>query len=169
MKRISFYEEDIASGFAIIVTAAFILIAAFFLGISMYQAIYGPVGDAPAPNRHYTLMFLVFAGTALIVSNLRKLRIRIDEQGFRAAYGIFRQEYSWDDIESIAIDTASVFRYGGWGIRYTCVKGLWRRGYTVIGAPRVALALRAGRFRQFAFSTNRPEEVVRRIDEHLRG
>ncbi|MHB9027432.1 MAG: hypothetical protein ACYC9O_01545 [Candidatus Latescibacterota bacterium] len=167
MKKMSLYEESIAFGFVTFIVAVFILIAVFFCGMIIYQTVSGLVGDNPAPNWYFGLMFLIFAGSAVILANLRTLRIRIDERGFRANYGIFRQEYDWDAIESAAIDTASFFRYGGFGIRYTRAEGYWRRGYTLIGAPRVVLTLRRGTFRQFAFSTHRPEEVVRVIGEYL--
>lgn len=169
MNKNPVYEETVPFGFVAWIVVLFALLAVFFIGLFMYQAFLGPIGDTPAPNGYFAFMFLVFAASALIISNMRALRIRIDERGFRAAYGIFRQEYGWDVIQSVTIDTVSFLRYGGFGIRYTRAEGHWRRGYTVMGAPRVVLTLKRGAFRQFAFSTHRPEEVARVIGEYIQN
>lgn len=169
MARHDTYEESLPSTLIFLVLGIMVLLAAFFLALLGYQVAVGPVGADPAPNWYFAVMFLVFAGTSVLVYNLRRLDIRIDDRGVRVRFGVFRQEYAWGDIISAEADHASWFRYGGWGIRFTRVEGYWRRGYTVIDAPRVVLTVRRGYVRQFAFSTKRPEDVLRVIGKRIAG
>ncbi len=162
------FEETIPFRFMTFTLVIFILFATFFAGLFIYQIIIGSFGNNTAPDWYFAFMFLTMAGATLIISNMRKLRIHIDARGIRASFGCFHQEYDWDAVVSADRDNATFLRYGGWGIRYTRADGCWRRGYIVTGAPRVALTLNRGWFRQFAFSTNRPEEVMRVIGKHQR-
>ncbi len=169
MSRDTVYKESLPSPFISLILGIMVLLAALFLFLFGRQVLSGPIGRNPAPDWYYMLMFLVFAGTTVLLLNLQRLDIRIDAGGVLVRFGAFRQEYAWEDIVSAGPDQASVVRYGGWGIRFTRAEGFWRRGYTVINAPRVVLTLRQGRFRQFAFSTNRPDAVLEAIREYLRG
>jgi len=102
-------------------------------------------------------MFLLFLG---VVINFSRLSIRITHLSVKVSYGIFRHIVTRENVEDCYLDEASIIRYGGWGIRIGKVQGRWRLVYNVIGAPRVVLSLKKGRFKEFVFSTEKPEEVM---------
>ncbi|MBZ9571784.1 hypothetical protein KJA15_00360 [Patescibacteria group bacterium] len=133
-----------------------------FLFVLVYQILVGPVGTRPASNWFFLLMFLLFLGVTI---NFSRLSIRITHLSVKVSYGIFRHIITWENIKNCYLDEASIIRYGGWGIRIGRVKGKWRLVYNVIGAPRVVLLLKKGRFKEFVFSTEKPEEVMNIIRE----
>ncbi len=128
-----------------------------FLFVLVYQILVGPIGTYPAPNWFFLLMFLLFLG---VVINFSRLSIRITHLSVRISYGIFKHIIPWENVEDCYLDEVSTMRYGGWGIRIGRVRGKWRLVYNVIGAPRVVLSLKKGKFKEFVFSTEKPEEVM---------
>jgi len=78
-----------------------------------------------------------------------------------------KKTISWGNIEGCYLDEASGLGYGGWGIRLARIKGRWRSVYNVIGYPVIVLELSTGKFREFAFSTNNPQEVLRIVGQKI--
>lgn len=106
----------------------------------------------------FLLMFLVFLGVTI---NFSRLSVKMTSRFIIVGYGVFQHAIPWKDVEDCYLDEASAIRYGGWGIRIGRFKGKWRLVYNVIGSPRVVLLLKEGRFREFVFSTKKPEEVIK--------
>jgi len=155
MQGDNLYEEKISSKWWM--TSILTAFTAGFLFILVYQILVGPIGTRPAPNWFFLLMFLLFLG---VVINFSRLSIRITYLSVKVSYGIFRHIITWENVEDCYLDEASTISYGGWGIRIGRVQGRWRLVYNVIGAPRVVLSLKKGKFKEFVFSTEKPEEVM---------
>ncbi len=154
------YEETI---FAKWMTVIFTVITIIPFSVFAYQLLTGPIGADPAPDILLLGLSLLFFGLTL---NFRKLKINISSEGISTGYGIFKSTISWDEVEEVNLDKTSTARYGGWGIRISRVEGNWRLVYNVIGGPRVVVSSKNGFFKDLAFSTKNPEEVMEIIKDN---
>ena len=159
MQENKIYEEKI---FSKLFTGIFVLIPIIFLFLLSYQALIEPIGAHPAPNWFFLLMFLFFLG---ITINFSRYSLKMTSNAIKVSYGLSKHSILWNNIADCYLDTTSIRSYGGWGIRVANVNGQWRLGYNVVGYPRVLLSLKQGRFREFVFSTNNPEEVIKIIKQ----
>ena len=160
MQGDNLYEEKIPSKQWM--TGILTVFTAGFLFVLVYQILVGPIGTRPASNWFFLLMFLLFLGVTI---NFSRLSIKITHLSVRVSYGIFRHIIPWENVKDCYLDEASTISYGGWGIRIGRVKGRWILVYNVIGAPRVVLSLKKGKFKEFVFSTEKPEEVMNIIKQ----
>jgi hypothetical protein len=110
--------------------------------------------------------FLIILLVAIIATFWR-LTIRISPESIAVGYGRITRQIPWENVESCYLDETSAIYYGGFGIRFARIRGKWRMVYNIIGTPRVVLSLKAGRFREFVFSTKNPEEVLRIINDRI--
>lgn len=147
MKHDEIYNEVIPFLAGKVVVVMMAIISVVFLALSI-------------SNLYFLVMSLIFIGVTVLVSNFRTLTISIDKSSITASYGRISYRIAMDNIESAFVDTNPGIVYGGWGIRMARIKGRSALIYNVIAKPRVVLALRAGRFAQFAFSTRHPDEVI---------
>ena len=154
------YEENLPFPLITVVTAVILLIALLMLALFVVQLVSGPIGNTPAPDWFYLVMFIFMAATTFLIANFRVLAIRITDQSVTVAYGLIKRTISWGDIEEGFLDSSSPLGYGGWGVRIARVEGRWRLAFNVIGASGVVLRLRKGRVREFMFSTKNPEKVL---------
>ncbi len=161
MKPEIIYEERVFSKWSTIVLAT---VTIALLCVLVYQLLVGPIGTRPAPNWVFLTLFLLFLA---IMANFVTLSIKVTPQQIYVGYGIIKHIIVWENIADCYPDTASVVRYGGWGIRLASVGGKWRLVYNVIGSPRVVLLLKEGKFQEFVFSTRDAEEVVRVVKQRI--
>ena len=153
------YEEKITSKW---MTAILIPVTGIMLFLLGYQVLIGPLGTPPAPTWFYLIMALLFLGVTL---NFSKVIIRMTPSSIAVGYGIFKHTILWENIEGCFLDETSAVKYGGSGIRVTKVGGKSRIVYSVVGGPRVVLSLKEGRYKELAFSTNHPQEVMKLVKE----
>jgi hypothetical protein len=154
------YEETIPFRLGLIAVGIFSAFAVLMLVLLVLQLTSGPLGSRPAPDWFYIVMFVFLSAIGIFVTNFRKLTIRFTSQSITVAFGMLKRTIPWGDIEDCSRDESSAFAYSGWGIRIARVKGRWRLVYNVVGYPGVLLSLRAGRFREFVFSTKNVEQVL---------
>jgi hypothetical protein len=145
-------------------TAVLGFVSAVFLFAALYQVLIGPIDGNPAPNGLYILMALLFLALAITFSTLV---IELSPHSVVIGFGIIKRTIPWELIERCYVDEVTSLRYGGWGIRIGWVRGKWRLVFNIIGAPRVVLTLKRGRFDEFVFSTRHPDEVVRIIRQRI--
>ena len=154
------YEEDLPFPLATVVMVIILLIALLMLVLFVVQLVSGPIGNTPAPDWFYLVMFIFMSATAFLIANFRVLVIRITGQSVTVAYGMIKRTIPWGDIEAGFPDDSRWLGYGGWGARFARIEGRWRLVFNVIGAPGVVLRLRKGRAREFMFSTKNPQQVL---------
>ena len=160
MQADSIYEETVPFPLIRVVLAILTIFTLLMLFLLVYQLIIGPLGSKPAPSWFYLVMFLFLAVITVFITNFTKLSIKITSQAINISFGMIKQTILWGGIEDCYLDEAAPLSYGGWGIRIAKVKGKWRRVYNVVGYSGVVLSLNKGRFREFVFSTNNPQEVL---------
>ncbi|MFC1866033.1 hypothetical protein ACFLYB_04910 [Chloroflexota bacterium] len=163
MNTDALYHEAIPFPVARIVAVIMGCLSIMFLVLLMLQILSTQIGDNPPPNWMYLILSLVFIATTWLVYNFRTLAISIDQISVTVSYGRISYAIALDNIEAATIDTNPDILYGGWGIRMASIKGESALIYNVIFRPRVILKLKNGRFKQFAFSTRQPDEVIRLV------
>ncbi|MCK4630513.1 MAG: hypothetical protein KAT40_03660 [Bacteroidales bacterium] len=161
MQTKNFYKEKIFSKWTVGILS---VITAVFFFLLFYQILVGPIGTNPAPNWFFLFMFLLFLGMMI---NFSRLTIKLTPKHISVGYGVIKHSIPWENVEDCYLDEASTIKYGGWGIRIAKVKGKWRLVYNVVGGPRIVLSLKRGRFKEFAFSTKNPEEVIKIAKEQI--
>jgi hypothetical protein len=155
------YEEKILSKE---ILGVCLIVAFLFLVLMIYQIYKGPIGNCPAPNWVFLLFFLLVSGFGFVFSNLG---VKITSKNLDVGYGFIRYKIPLENVANCYLDETSAFWYGGWGIRFAKIADKWRLVYNVIGTPRVILSLKQGRFKEFAFSTKKPQELIKIIRTQL--
>jgi hypothetical protein len=159
------YREKVPFTVGKLILALMIGLALMFLALFLYQLIVSPVGERPAPDWYYLVMFFIFSIVGALVANFRELTVLATARFISVAYGRIKYTIAWENIEGSYLDDKTGIAYGGWGIRIARARGKSVLVFNVIGPPRVVLELNKGRFDQFAFSTWHPEEIMVMVQE----
>lgn len=115
-----------------------------------------------------TITFFVFFVFFLFYSiNFKTLNISITHEFLHLTFGIFSWNVAIVDIETSYIDENSILRYGGAGIHFMWIKGKYRAFFNFLEYPRVVVTFKRkkGPVREIAFSTNKPEQVIKLLSE----
>jgi hypothetical protein len=115
----------------------------------------------------HTLFFLVIFFLFLeITATFFRLTITITPSSVSIGYGILTYTVLWENIKGCYhVNETLASIYGGSGIYPIEVRGKSRLVYGVYGRPQVVLSLKKGRFKEIAFSTENPEEILMIVKE----
>ena len=100
--------------------------------------------------------------------NYRTLLIRLTSQSLMLTFGIFTWTVPVDNVEECRLDEIPLLmRWGGAGIHFMRIRKRYRASFNFLEYPRVVIAFRRkiGLVRDISFSTRRPEEFTRLIQE----
>lgn len=153
------YYEKIPFRFILFIVVLFGLVSVAFLVMFACQ-IYGrPIGGEELPDWFFLAFAIYMAGMAVFIANFREMNINLTYQSLTITYGWVKKVILWVDIEGYYHDKGASLSNGG--IHFSIgKKGRLRMSYTVLGKPRIVLNLRAGKFKDFEFSTGNPDEVM---------
>ena len=154
------YREVIVFALGRAVIVLFVVLSVFFLGMFISELVSGPVGDKAAPEWFYLAMCLFFVFMTFMIVNFSKLVVKATSKSLTVSYGLLKRVIPWEDVADCYPDESTSIAYGGYGIRIGRVNGKLRLVYNVLGGERVVLGLKKGRFDEFVFSTNNPDEVM---------
>jgi hypothetical protein len=102
------------------------------------------------------------------VLNYRTLNIRLTDKSLKLTFGIFSWTVPLDNIKACGLDEIpALMRLGGAGIHFMSIRGRYRASFNFLEYPRVVVALKrkAGPVRDISFTTRRPDEVLRLLEE----
>lgn len=153
------YEEKITSKWIVAILICATGSMLFLLG---YQVLVAPIGTPTVLTWFYLIMFLLFLGLTFVFS---RLIIKMTPSSISVGFGPLKYVILWQNVEDCFLDETSELKYGGSGIRMTRVEGKSRIVYSIVGGPRVVLSLKEGRYKELAFSTRHPQEVMKVIKE----
>jgi hypothetical protein len=115
-------------------------------------------------------IFLCFFGFFLFYSlNYKTLSIRLTVKSLKLTFGIFTWTISLDNIEVCRRDELpKLAKYGGAGIHFMMVHKRYRASFNFLEHPRVVIEFKrkAGPVRDISFSTRRPDDVIRLVQEY---
>lgn len=153
------YEESlhskVTSGLFIALTLLFLVLFSFLLLIN-------------ALNILILICFCLFLFFLFYTLNYHTLTICITPHAVKLTFGIFNRATNMDNIVDCHIDEVSTWRIGGAGVHFTRMQGKWRAMFNFLEYQRIVLTLNKGRIREIVFSTQRPEEVLRIIEQKFR-
>jgi hypothetical protein len=162
------YREVVVFTLGRAIIAMFVVLTVFFLAMFLDQLVTEPLGDKPAPDWFYLVMCLFFAFMTFIICNFSKLVVKATAKSLTVSYGVFKRVIPWEDVADCYPDeSSSLGAYGGYGIRIGRVNGKLRLVYNVLGGQCVVLGLKKGKFKEFVFSTNNPDDVMDLIKQRI--
>jgi hypothetical protein len=109
--------------------------------------------------------FIIFLFYSL---NYKMLIIRITPESLKLTFGIFTWTVALDNVETCALDDIPAFmRNGGAGIHFIFIRKRYRASFNFLEYPRVVIGFKrkSGLVQDISFSTRRPEDVQRLIQE----
>jgi hypothetical protein len=119
-------------------------------------------GMASQPMEGWELVpLVVILGTVLGLFASMQLKTRIDESGLTFSFFPFigDRKYNLEDIQKLElIEYNSIFKFGGWGIRYNF--DMW--AYNVRGKHGLVVHLKD---KKFLLGTQKPEGIKKVIEQ----
>ena len=100
--------------------------------------------------------------------NYRTLLIRLAAESLNLTFGIFTWKVPLDNVEECRLDDIPMLmRMGGAGIHFMSIRKRYRASFNFLEHPRVVIAFKRkeGLVRDISFSTHRPDDVLRLIQE----
>jgi hypothetical protein len=145
---------------------------ALFVGLALLFALLLAARARGSGLDGWSIVFLCALAFFLFYSlNYRSLTIHLTAEALRLKFGLFTWVIRLSNIEAARLDETSLWRIGGAGIHFTPLRGRYRAMFNFLEYPRVVIALKVskGPVRDIAFSTRRPEEVLRWIQTEASG
>ena len=119
----------------------------------------------------FAAMFFCLFGVFLFYSlNYRTLVICLTSESLKLTFGIFKWNVPLDNVEECCLDDIPILmRMGGAGIHFMSIRKRYRASFNFLEHPRVMVAFKrkVGPVRDISFSTRRPDDVLRHIQEAL--
>ena len=115
-----------------------------------------------------TVFFCFFVFFLFYAVNYRTLNIRLTSESMKLTFGIFTWTVALDNIEECHLDDIPLLmKYGGAGIHFMFIRNRYRASFNFLEYSRVVIAFKrkAGPVRDISFSTRRPDDVLRLIQE----
>jgi len=116
----------------------------------------------------------LFAFLALIflfyVINFRTLKITIDSKHVKLKFGIIPWKTRLDNIlECRMDDSPAIIKYGGAGVHFAYVNGIYRAYYNFLEYPRVVISFKVkqGLTQGLVFTTRQPDQVLDHIKSRI--
>lgn len=114
-------------------------------------------------------VFFCLFGLFLFYSvNYRTLIIRLTPESLKLTFGIFTWTVPLDNVGECRLDDVPVLmRMGGAGIHFMSIRKRYRASFNFLEHPRVVIAFKrkVGLVRDISFSTRRPDDVLRLIQQ----
>jgi drug/metabolite transporter (DMT)-like permease len=169
MRGDEIYHEEVPFTFVKYLVFVEAAMAVLFLIFFFIQISGEPIGERPAPDWVYLMLFALFVGIAALVYGIRKMTIGITPQAVNIYFGFFSRTIPFESVVSVSMDSGPGIKYGGWGVRVFRDKKGWVLAYNTFGRPRVVLGLRRGRYGRLVFSTRNPDEVISIVERYKSG
>ncbi len=120
------------------------------------------------PDVYASVVFCLFGLFLFHSVNYRTLIIRLTKDTLKLQFGIFSWTVFLDNIEECRLDEVPAFmRMGGAGIHFMRIRKRYRASFNFLEHPRIVIALKrkAGPVRDISFTTRRPDDVLRLMQE----
>ena len=114
------------------------------------------------------VFFCLFGFFFFYSVNYRTLIIRLTSESLKLTFGIFTWNVPLDNVEECYLDdTPILMKMGGAGIHFMSIRKRYRASFNFLEHPRVVVAFKRKRWlvKDISFSTRRPDDVLRLIQE----
>ena len=148
------YSEKLQSN---LTTGLFAFMAALFLTLFGWRVT--TVGWKFTPGLFLSLgLFFLF-----YVFNYRTLRIQISEETLYLRFGLVRWRIELKNIQDCILDDPPVWiKYGGAGVHFAMVMGIYRAFFNFLEGPRILVTFKEkqGLVQALSFSSRQPERLL---------
>jgi hypothetical protein len=155
------YTEKLQSN---LTTGLFVLLALVFLALFGWR--FTSVGWKFTPGLFLFLgVFFLF-----YVFNYRTLRIQISAKALILRFGLVRWETELENIQVFSQDDPPLWiKYGGAGVHFAMVKGIYKAFYNFLEGPRVVVTFKEkqGPVQALSFSTHQPDQVLEILEKRI--
>ena len=155
------YSEKLRSSLTTVLFIDLFLIFLFLFGWR-----FGAVGWKFTP-----ILFLVLCLFFLFyIFNYRTLRIKISQDTLFLRFGLIRWRTELDDIHEVSLDDLPLWiKYGGAGVHFALVKGLYRAFFNFLEGPRILVTFKEkkGLVQALSFSTRQPDEILELLGRRI--
>jgi len=154
------YEERISS---LRTEAVFVALSVLCLVSLAWRLIVSGYGFIAALLLFLSILFFFYA------LNYRVLVIRISTERLQLKFGLFGWTVPLHTIAVAHPDETSLWRIGGAGIHFSIISRRYRAMLNFLEHPRIVIELKEkrGPVRDVAFSTEKPNEILRIIEESI--
>ncbi len=155
------YHEEVTSFKTLVF---FLALAALCLALFLWKVSAAGVKFTTLVLGAFFLLFLFYS------LNYRRLVIDLTQQRLKLKFGLFTWSIPLNNIAACAVDELpALMRYGGAGIHFMFIRRRYRASFNFLEHPRVVIALRqsAGPVHDISFSTCRPDELLRALQQAL--
>ena len=153
------YTEKISSNKT---EALFLALTLLFLLLLIWRVSAGSL-DALAGAFLFFLVIFFFYSV-----NYKTLIIRLTSESLKLTFGIFTWTVPLDNIEECRLDEIPLLmKMGGAGIHFMFIRKRYRASFNFLEYPRILIAFKrkVGLVRDISFSTRRPDDILRIIQE----
>jgi hypothetical protein len=154
------YEERISS---LRTEAVFVALSVLCVAMLAWRLIVSGYGTVAALLLFLSTLFVFYA------LNYRVLVVRMSKEGLRLKFGLFGWTVPWQTVARAYPDDTALWRIGGAGIHFSIIKGKCRAMLNFLEHPRIVVELKKkrGLVREVAFSTQKPDEILRIIEQSV--
>ena len=154
------HEENISS---LRTEAVFVALSILCLVLLAWRLVVSGYGFIAALLLFLFILFFFYA------LNYRVLIIRISTERLQLKFGLFGWTVPLHTIAAAYLDESSLWRIGGAGIHFSIISGRYRAMLNFLEHPRVVIELKEkrGPVRDVVFTTERPNEILRIIEESI--
>jgi hypothetical protein len=153
------YEERVSSNKT---EALFLGFTILFLMLLIWRKSTG------SPDILSAIFFFIFVFFLFYSVNYRTLIIRLTAESLKLTLGIFTWTVPLGNVKESRLDDIPVLmRMGGAGIHFMRIRKRYRASFNFLEHPRVVIAFKrkVRLVRDISFSTRRPDDVLRLIQE----
>ncbi len=144
--------------------ALFLALMILFLLLLIWRVNAGSLDILAAAFSCFFILFLFYS------VNYRTLIIRLTSESLKLTFGIFTWRVPLDNVEETRLDEIPLLmRMGGAGIHFMSIRKRYRASFNFLEYPRVVIAFKRkeGLVRDISFSTRRPDDVLRLMQEAI--
>ena len=153
------YNERVSSNRT---EALFVALTLLFLLLLIWRVKAGSLDILAA------VFFCLFSLFFFYAVNCRTLKIQLTSESLKLTFGIFTWIVPLDNLEECCLDEIPMLmRMGGAGIHFMSIRRRYRASFNFLEYPRVVIAFKRkeGLVRDISFSTRRPDDALRLIQE----
>lgn len=152
------YTEKLQSN---LTTGLFAILASVFMTLFAWRVSVVAWKFTPGLFLFLSVFFLFY------VFNYRTLRIQVSEQTLTLKFGLVRWQTDLDNIQSCVLDDPPLWiKYGGAGVHFAQVEGLYRAFFNFLEGPRILVTFKEkqGIVQALSFSTYQPDKLLDLIE-----
>lgn len=155
------YTEKLRSSLTTVLFIDLFLIFLFLFGWR-----FGAVGWKFTP-----ILFLILSLVFLFyIFNYRTLRIKISENSLELRFGLVRWRTELENIQEASLDDLPpIIKYGGAGVHFAFVRGIYRAFFNFLEGPRILVTFKEkqGLAQALSFSTRQPVKILELLEGRI--